>query len=184
VPDQTLSSATIVGLLAQPGRLRVIAALALGAGTPAEVARLSGLSEDEVATAATRLLRVGLVRADGGRLVLDTDAFTTAARADAPKRPVEAFGTTDPAVTRVLRAFVVDGALTSIPTPGRKRRIVLEYLAGAFEPGVRYTEQQVNAILRSWHDDVAALRRYLVEEGLLSREQGEYWRSGGWVDVL
>jgi hypothetical protein len=42
----------------------------------------------------------------------------------------------------------------------------------------------VNAILRSWHEDVAALRRYLVEEGLLSREKGEYWRSGGWVDVI
>jgi len=162
----------------------VVAALALGAQTPAEVIRLSGLTEDEVSSAVTRLIRAGLVRAESGRFVLDDQAFAAAARADAPKRPVETFGSADPAITRVLRAFIVDGALTSIPAPGRKRRIVLEYLAAAFEPGVRYSEAQVNAVLRAWHDDVAALRRYLVEEGLLSREQGEYWRSGGWVDVL
>jgi hypothetical protein len=28
------------------------------------------------------------------------------------------------------------------------------------------------------------VRRHLVDEGLLSREDGLYWRSGGWVDVL
>jgi hypothetical protein len=36
-------------------------------------------------------------------------------------------------------------------------------------------------MLRAWHDDHAALRRYLVEEGLLGRANGEYWRTGGWV---
>ena len=51
------------------------------------------------------------------------------------------------------------------------------------EPGVRYPEREVNALLAVWHPDVAALRRYLVDEGLLTREAGVYWRSGGWVDV-
>ncbi|MEV0203527.1 DUF2087 domain-containing protein [Nonomuraea sp. NPDC050691] len=37
--------------------------------------------------------------------------------------------------------------------------------------------------LRAFHDDYAALRRYLVDEGLLSREDNVYWRSGGPVDV-
>jgi hypothetical protein len=179
-----LSSAAIVGLLAEPVRLRVVAALALGATTVAEIVALSGLADDEVSTAVLRLIRGGLVRADSGRFELETSAFSAAARAEAPKRPSPTFGTDDPATTKVLRAFIVDGALTAIPAAGRKRTIVLEYLVAAFEPGVHYSEPQVNAILRSWHDDVAALRRYLVEEGLLSREQGEYWRSGGWVDVL
>jgi hypothetical protein len=52
-----------------------------------------------------------------------------------------------------------------------------------FEAGVRYPEREVNALLAVWHPDVAALRRYLVDEGLLTREAGVYWRSGGWVDV-
>jgi hypothetical protein len=38
-------------------------------------------------------------------------------------------------------------------------------------------------MLRKWHDDTAALRRYLVDEGLLDREAGEYWRAGGSFDI-
>ena len=48
---------------------------------------------------------------------------------------------------------------------------------------MRYSESEVNQVLRVVHDDYAALRRYLVDEGFLSRDQGEYWRSGGTVDV-
>lgn len=83
----------------------------------------------------------------------------------------------------MLRRYLAAGRLTSMPRPGRKRRIVLEYLVSQFEPGVHYPEAAVNAILRASYDDVAALRRYLVDEGLLDRSGGEYWRSGGWVDV-
>ena len=32
------------------------------------------------------------------------------------------------------------------------------------------------------HPDTAALRRYLVDEGILDREHGEYWRTGGTFD--
>ncbi len=39
----------------------------------------------------------------------------------------------------------------------------------------------MNAILRSFDDDVATLRRYLVDEGFLDRSDGFYWRSGGTV---
>jgi hypothetical protein len=38
-------------------------------------------------------------------------------------------------------------------------------------------------IATAGHPDVAALRRYLVDEGLLTREAGVYWRNGGWVGV-
>jgi hypothetical protein len=93
------------------------------------------------------------------------------------------FGVSDPAVRRVLRTYLSGGRLRMMPRPGAKRRTVLEYLATQFEPGVRYPEAQVNAVLRAYHDDFAALRRYLVDEGLLAREGGVYWRSGGWVDV-
>ena len=59
----------------------------------------------------------------------------------------------------------------------------LTRLALEFEPGMRYPEREVNQILRRFHPDYAALRRYLVDEGLLSRGEGEYWRSGGPVEV-
>ena len=82
----------------------------------------------------------------------------------------------------VLRSVLApDGTLTSIPTRIRKRLVVLDLLAQEFEPGVKYDESQVNNRLRAFHPDVAALRRYLVEEGFLERADGSYWRSGGTV---
>ncbi len=82
----------------------------------------------------------------------------------------------------VLRAFLApDGSLTAIPTKIRKRLVVLDLLAQQFEPGRRYEETEVNNTLRAYHPDVAALRRYLVEEGFLDRADGCYWRSGGTV---
>lgn len=78
---------------------------------------------------------------------------------------------------KVLHAFVVDGRLTGIPARERKRRIVLQWLAETdFEPGQAYPERDVNMRLALRHRDVAALRRYLVEEGYLSRTDGSYRR--------
>ena len=79
----------------------------------------------------------------------------------------------------VLRAFVVDGRLTRIPSKHGKRLVVLDWLAQDFEPGRQYTEQEVNLILLEHHPDFAALRRYLVDDGFMTREGGIYWRSGG-----
>jgi hypothetical protein len=84
----------------------------------------------------------------------------------------------------VLRAFLEDdGHLRSIPARRSKRLVVLDLLAQVFDVGRRYPEREVNALLRAFHDDVAALRRYLIDEGFLSREAGEYWRTGGTVLV-
>ena len=82
----------------------------------------------------------------------------------------------------VMRSFfAADGSLTSIPPKIRKRRVVLDRLSQEFEPGEKYDETAVNNRLRAFHPDVAALRRYLVEEGFLDRADGLYWRSGGTV---
>lgn len=84
----------------------------------------------------------------------------------------------------VLRAFLTDdGSLRSIPTKIRKRLVVLDLLAQEFAPGERYAETDVNNRLRAFHPDVAALRRYLVEEGFLDRAGGVYWRRGGTVEA-
>jgi hypothetical protein len=182
--DAAPTAREIAGLLASATRLKVVAALALGATTPSRIAEVSGLSLNQTRQALTRLLRGRLVDGDDGAgYALRGSAFAAAARAGAGLRRSNAFDGLDPAMARVLRTYLVDGRLQSIPAAGRKRRAVLEYLACAFEPGQRYSELQVNATLRTWHADVAALRRYLVDESLLAREAGEYWRIGGWLDL-
>jgi hypothetical protein len=91
-------------------------------------------------------------------------------------------GGRDPAEV-VLRRFLVDGRLVAIPANRSKRLVVLDHLAGLFEPGVRYSEAEVNRTLAAYHPDYAALRRYLVDEQFMVRERGVYWRAGGTVDV-
>ena len=82
----------------------------------------------------------------------------------------------------MLRAFVRDGRLLSIPTARAKRLVVLDVIAQEFEPGQRYSESMVNLVLGRWHADTAALRRYLVDEGFLDRADRQYWRTGGTVE--
>ena len=80
-----------------------------------------------------------------------------------------------------LRAFIGCGMIETMPARRSRRRLLLDKIAQAFEPGVRYPERRVSLFLRAIYPDYAALRRYLVDEGLLSRADGEYWRSGGTV---
>jgi hypothetical protein len=68
-----------------------------------------------------------------------------------------------------------------MPARQSRRRLLLDEIAQAFELGVRYPERTVSLFLRDIYPDYAALRRYLVDEGFLSRADGEYWRSGGTV---
>ena len=85
---------------------------------------------------------------------------------------------------RVLRNFLSpDGRLHTIPTKQAKLLVVLDHLAQSFEPGRHYPEKDVNEVLERFHPDYAALRRYLVENLFLTREDGVYWRSGGSFDV-
>ncbi|HEX4089334.1 MAG TPA: DUF2087 domain-containing protein [Trebonia sp.] len=83
-----------------------------------------------------------------------------------------------------LRPYVRDGRISVMPAKRAARLVLLDQVAQAFEPGRRYPEQAVNEILKAVFDDHAALRRYLIDESLLSRTpDGTYWRSGGTVPI-
>ena len=85
---------------------------------------------------------------------------------------------------RVLRNFTGDdGRLHTIPSKHSKLLVVLDRLAQEFVPGRTYPEAEVNDVLQRFHPDHAALRRYLVENDFLTREDGWYWRSGGTFEV-
>lgn len=67
----TPGAAVLTGLLADEGRRRVVAALALGAATVGEVRAATGMSTRAVAEALARLMAGDLVeRGDDGRHVL------------------------------------------------------------------------------------------------------------------
>ncbi|MET1000005.1 MAG: DUF2087 domain-containing protein [Marmoricola sp.] len=83
----------------------------------------------------------------------------------------------------LVARFIKNGRLAIMPSKRSKLLPVLDHMAQDFEPGRKYPESEVNQILERYHDDYAALRRYLVDEGYLGREAGVYWRSGGTVPV-
>lgn len=169
----------LCGLLAEPERLAAFAAVVLGARTAEEVAGATGLTTREVAVALRRLTDRGLVEATDDGLVADTGAFKVAVRESAPAKEPEVALDPDPSRAAVLRTFIQDGRLVQLPAVRSKRRVVLEHIAAAFEPGRKYPEREVDAVLRAWHADHATLRRYLVDEELMDREAGLYWRIGG-----
>jgi hypothetical protein len=173
----------LCGLLAEEERLRVYAAMVLGAATPSEVAAASRLPARDVIVALRRLEQGGLVSTAGGRLAADTGAFKTAVREYGPQAATDEPLEPDRERTAVLRAFIRDGRLLQIPAARAKRRVVLEHIVACFEPGIRYPEPAVDAILRAWHDDYVTIRRYLIDEDLMDRDHGLYWRVGGYVDV-
>ncbi|MFC3502909.1 DUF2087 domain-containing protein [Micromonospora krabiensis] len=165
----------LAGALADEGRRRVFAAVVLGAADPAEVAERAGLPPREVVTALRRLTDVGLLTDADGAYAVDEPRLRDLARTPRPTRPAEA-----PAET-VLRTFVRDGVLVGLPAQRGRRRIVLEHIARrSFAPDTAYPERAVNDALRPWcasgGSDHVTLRRYLVDELLLTRDRGVYRR--------
>jgi hypothetical protein len=173
----------LCGLLAEEERLLAFAALVLGAQSPSEVATATGLPARDTVRALRRLEQGGLVIAEGGKLSASVTVFKEAIREygqpSAQAEPLDP----DQAKSAVLRAFIRDGRLVSIPAARGKRQVILEHIAACFEPGVRYPERAVDAVLRAWHEDYVSLRRYLIDEDMMAREDGVYWRSGGPVEV-
>lgn len=177
-------AAGLLGLLADERRLKVVAALVLGAETRAEVAERAGLPARAVGQALARLAKGELVEEVDGRYRLLSARFRAAGRAAAEANAVPDEEFDAPAdAAKVLRRFVKDGRLTSIPTSHGKRLVVLDWLAQRFEPGEIYPERAVNLTIGKVHSDYATLRRYLVDDGFLERRDGFYWRAGGSFDL-
>ena len=185
--DGVVDPSVVVRLLAEPARLRAFAALVLGAETLGEVAATGEITVQAASRALSRLVAGGLVdETPGGPRqpafyrVLEERLETTARALTPSATPAPEDQT--PA-ERVLSTFFVDGRLVSIPAARPKRLIVLDHLAGRFEPGRVYPERDVNFTLGLLHADYATLRRALVDEGFLERRDGFYWRSGGTFEV-
>ena len=179
---------TIVGLLAEEDRLRVVAALALGASSTAAVVEAAGLDRRRAVAALERLAARGLVeRGADGTLRLAAERLRAAARHAAEARSGD--GGEDGSARGDLRPFVRDGRVVSLPAARSRRRALLDWLAGGFEPGRSYPEPEVNRLLGDRVGpgavgvDHVTLRRYLVDEGFLDRRESTYWRSGGTFEV-
>jgi hypothetical protein len=82
----------------------------------------------------------------------------------------------DAADQKILATFLDGEQLTKIPDQLRKRMVVLRWLASQFEAQAKYSEQEVNAVIKRHHPDAATLRRELIQFKFMQRDHGTYWR--------
>ncbi|MGZ6265653.1 MAG: DUF2087 domain-containing protein [Candidatus Limnocylindrales bacterium] len=177
--------------LADASRLRLIGLLSARSMAVEELAAASGLSAGTVVHHLKRLQATGLVESKARRpyveYALRVDRLQAVSRQLAALERADEAGAELPGPNgeplpaydaRVLRAFLRNGKLVSIPAQEKKRAAVLRYLvARCFAEDRAYAEPEVNERLAAYHEDVAALRRYLVGAGLMTRTGGIYRRA-------
>ena len=72
--------------------------------------------------------------------------------------------------------FRPDGTLISIPVKLPNKLAVLRHIASELSPDTKYPEKQLNEIIAKYHPDTAALRRHMIEYGILERDgESVYW---------
>jgi hypothetical protein len=162
-------------------RLKIAGLLATEAMTPSQVAERLGIRPKEAMDHLGFLAHFGYLKNQVNTYSLDSEALTALSRqvlqGSRPRSKAEDFEGEE-FDRKVLKDFISpDGKLIAIPTQNKKRLVILRYLLKPFEPGVRYPEKQVNELLRPYFADTASLRRYMVDEGLLKRENAIYWRE-------
>jgi predicted transcriptional regulator len=178
---------TFFKALSDANRLKIIGLLAQKPYSVEELAALLDLKASTVSHHLSKLAKVGLVsaRADSYYNVyqLDEKALELKSRSlfsqenlAASVVNVDANAYDNKVVKDYLRK---DGGLKTIPAQRKKLDAVLRHVAKAFKPGKRYSEKQVNEILKNYHADTASLRRELVGSGIMKREGGggDYWRE-------
>jgi len=77
---------------------------------------------------------------------------------------------------KVVDSFFAYGRLKSIPAQRKKKRIILEVITQCFDFDRDYTEPEVNTIIGRFHEDHCTIRRDMISEQLLTRENGIYRR--------
>jgi hypothetical protein len=170
-----------VKALADADRLRIIGLLTQRSARLTEIVEILGFHPADTQHHLYKLLQSGVVRLTEGIYELDDKALEKLARqqfqgerrAYTPKPDLENNR------RRVLAAHLnPDGTIKTIPLQPIKRQVILDYLINAFTVGINYSEKEVNMILAHFHPDTSALRRYLIDNGMLERERdgSRYWR--------
>lgn len=179
--DEQPEILSFVKALASADRLRIIGVLVRGKATQSDIAEQLHLPLRDVFNHLSFLVNVGVLTETEGVFDLDEKAIESFARGQFQgKRPTFAPEGEKPEDARkVLKNFLnADGTLKQLPPMGNKLLIILNFIVDAFAYDTDYTEKEVNTILRRFHLDTAALRRYLVDHGLMARESDgtRYWR--------
>lgn len=185
-PDQITQLSTVFKALADPTRLRMLGLIAERPRTGKELAESVGIGAPAVSHHIEKLTHAGIVavRPDGQLrwYSLDERALAAVSRligtAGLPEAEVEAISQAaspdEETRQKVLKRFFDGRRLTQLPAGRKKRVLVLQSVMEEFDASRSYNEKEVNALLRPIYEDVATLRRELVDYGFVTRADGIY----------
>ncbi|TWK74705.1 Transcriptional repressor SdpR [Bacillus paralicheniformis] len=75
----------------------------------------------------------------------------------------------------IVKNFInSDGTLKQIPSQRKKKNVVLAYLIRDLHHGKRYKEKDLNEYIKNYHEDYATIRRELIMQHFMYRQNGEY----------
>jgi len=180
--------------LANENRLKILGVLANRECGVQELATLLALKAPTVSHHLSRLKDMGLVdmRVDGNDHLyrLRVDSLHTMSRRVFDSLTSNEVATLADDVEyeawerKVLNTFLEGDEIQAIPAGYKKRLAVLKWLVSHFEEGTKYSEKEVNEIIERHHPDYCTLRRALIDNGLMEREGGVYWRVEWRMPVL
>jgi DNA-binding transcriptional ArsR family regulator len=169
---------TFFKALADATRLRIVGLLAVRPRTVEELATLTEVRPPTISHHLARLKALGLVQVDHEGTTrhysLQTQTLEALSRQTLSAQTWTRLGT-DVAdelawPRKILRDFIVDGRLQTIPASRKKREVILEWLADQFAPDQTYSGPEVNALIQAIHPDSATLRRELIGAKWLTRD--------------
>ena len=176
------SQAEFFKALGHPVRLLILNLIRIKPRHGEELAAILHLNPATISHHLSLMTRVGLLRSKKDQyyqsyyLMKDTLDLPLIELLDTSERNSLSSVDNDAYKEKVLGTFFKHGRLISIPAQLKKRQVILEKIVDEFEPNREYTEKEVNIALLDFHDDVATLRRGLVEHALMVREGGIYRR--------
>ncbi len=181
--------ARLLKVIADETRLRILGAIAEHPHTGKELAARLSLTPPTISHHMRKLTAAGVVVAESDAqkqiYSLNSDLLLASRRAPVGQviersRPDgETLNKDDAFRAKTIRDFFDGERLKTVPAQRKRRVIVLQHLVERFDPDLTYSEREVNDLLRSAHDDVATLRRELVDYGFMQRDRGIYQVTRG-----
>ncbi len=187
VPTNTLNEELLAFFkaLSDANRLKILGLLAVKAHSVEELAAALDLGASTVSHHLSRLSEAGLVEARAESYYniyslqtshLEEMSKRLLARENLVKLAQDVDG--EAFSKRVLRDFLTpDGRMKAFPAQQKKYLVILEqHILPAFETNRRYTEKELNEILKRFNEDYASIRRDLIDLKFMARENSIYWR--------
>ncbi|WP_313637436.1 metalloregulator ArsR/SmtB family transcription factor [Paenibacillus sp.] len=171
--------------LADPTRLRLLLLLSQGEMHGQALAEKLNLSQPTVTHHAAKLREAALIkeRRDKNTVYfkLNPEFISSGAEASLQfifskgARNMEEKSPENSLKESVLRNFFSkDGRLRQIPAQYKKKLIALQYMVEKLEPGVVYTEKEINEFIKQFHEDFATIRREFIMHQFMYRENDKY----------